>query len=374
MLIDSARIHVRSGKGGDGAISFRREKHVNKGGPEGGDGGTGGSVVMVATTGVDTLLDFAGRHHWSAQDGENGGVKQCHGRNGADLVLKLPVGTLVYHDTTGELIVDLDVEGKSFVIARGGRGGFGNEHFKSPTNQTPRTCTPGVPAEELTIRMELKLVADVGIVGKPNAGKSTLISSVSRAHPKIADYPFTTLEPNLGIAELVGYRRIVLADIPGLIEGAHEGAGLGHRFLRHIERTRVLLHLVEVEPMDGSDPLENFRVIKAELAAYSPLLAAKPVIVGLSKMDLLPGGRAEWPETVQRFEEALGVPVYPISAASREGLTELMEACWRLLDKPRSGAAWIADGASGASGAAGAGGAGGVGVAGAEGVRGKESV
>jgi GTP-binding protein len=265
-------------------------------------------------------------------------------------VLKLPVGTLVFDDGTGALIVDLDEEGKSYVIARGGRGGFGNEHFKSPTNQTPRSCTPGAPAEELTIRMELKLVADVGIVGKPNAGKSTLISSVSRAHPKIADYPFTTLEPNLGIAELAGYRRVVLADIPGLIEGAHAGAGLGHRFLRHIERTRVLLHLVEVEPADGTDPVENYRVILAELAAYSELLAAKPMVVGLSKMDLLPGGREEWPAAVQLFEQALGVPVYPISAASREGLTELMEACWRKLDKPRSGAAWIADGAGGAGG------------------------
>ena len=280
MLVDRAIIHVRSGKGGDGHVGFRREKFIPKGGPDGGDGGDGGDVVLVATAGVDTLLDFAGRHHWRAADGGPGMTKQQHGSNGADLNVELPPGTLVYDEDAHELLGDLAEPGSRLVVAAGGKGGFGNEHFKSATNQAPRQFTPGGEAEERTLRLELKLVADVGLVGKPNAGKSTLLARISKARPKIADYPFTTLEPNLGIAELPNHRRLVFADIPGLIEGARHGVGLGIEFLRHIERTRVLVHLVEIDPADGSDPVANYRVVRDELAGYSNALALRrPAII-----------------------------------------------------------------------------------------------
>ncbi|MCC6580632.1 MAG: GTPase ObgE [Phycisphaeraceae bacterium] len=330
MLIDQAVIFVRSGKGGDGAVSFRREKFVPKGGPDGGDGGNGGDVMLVATAGVDTLLDFTGRHHWFAEEGGAGAHKQQHGKNGEHLIIKVPPGTLVYNDTTGELIADLDSANKTLVAAKGGRGGFGNEHFKSATHQTPRTASPGEPAVELTLRLELKMIADVGLIGMPNAGKSTLLSVVTRARPKIANYPFTTLEPNLGIAELPGEplpRRLILADIPGLIEGASEGHGLGTEFLRHVERTSVLVHLVECDSVEG-DPVHNYRVIRQELAGYSPELASKREIVALSKMDLL-GTNADRQAAVQMVEEELGLPVVALSAASGEGVTALLEQCWQ---------------------------------------------
>ncbi|HEX7009146.1 MAG TPA: GTPase ObgE [Phycisphaeraceae bacterium] len=332
MFVDSAIIHVRSGKGGDGCVSFRREKYIPKGGPDGGDGGDGGSVILQASEQVQTLLDFAGKHHWHAENGQPGGPKQMHGRKGRDLTIPLPPGTLVYDHDTGELIVDLDEPGKSVVIARGGKGGWGNEHFKSPTNQAPRQATPGEPAQELTLRLELKLIADVGLVGKPNAGKSTLLSRISRATPKIADYPFTTLAPQLGIAELPGHRRLVVADIPGLIERAHQGAGLGVRFLRHIERTGLLIHLIEVEPADGTDPVENYQVVRRELAEYSAALAEKTELVALSKMDLI-GGEQDRAAAVQLVEQALGRSVFPISAADGSGIAELLEACWAHLAK-----------------------------------------
>ncbi len=332
MFIDSATIFVRSGKGGDGRVSFRREKYIPKGGPDGGDGGKGGDVILEARAGVDTLLDLAGRHHHFAEDGEPGGGKQMHGRDGADVVVVVPPGTLVYDDVTGELIEDLKEPGQRIVVARGGRGGFGNEHFKSPTNQTPRQATPGEPGEERTLRLELKLIADVGLVGKPNAGKSTLLSRVSKARPKIADYPFTTLEPNLGIAVMPGEkgtpRRLVIADIPGLIEGASQGTGLGMRFLRHIERTRVLVHLLEADPMDGSTPLENYQVVRHELAEYSQELAEKPELVVVSKIDLVDEQTLR--ERIAPLEEALGRPVLKISAATNQGLSEMLEACWRI--------------------------------------------
>ena len=332
MFIDWATIFVRSGKGGDGRVSFRREKYIPKGGPDGGDGGKGGDVILEARAGVDTLLDLAGRHHHFAEDGEPGGGKQMHGRDGADVVVVVPPGTLVYDDVTGELIEDLKEPGQRIVVARGGRGGFGNEHFKSPTNQTPRQATPGEPGEERTLRLELKLIADVGLVGKPNAGKSTLLSRVSKARPKIADYPFTTLEPNLGIAVMPGEkgtpRRLVIADIPGLIEGASQGTGLGMRFLRHIERTRVLVHLLEADPMDGSTPLENYQVVRHELAEYSQELAEKPELVVVSKIDLVDEQTLR--ERIAPLEEALGRPVLKISAATNQGLSEMLEACWRI--------------------------------------------
>ena len=328
MLVDRAVIHVRSGKGGNGHVSFRREKFVPKGGPDGGDGGDGGDVALIARAGIDTLLDFAGRHHWFAQDGGCGMPKQMHGANGDDLNVELPPGTLVYDEQTGELLCDLAELGTLFVVATGGKGGLGNEHFKSATNQAPRQSTPGGEAVEFTLRLELKLVADVGLIGKPNAGKSTLLARISKARPKIADYPFTTLEPNLGIAELSDERRLVFADIPGLIEGASEGAGLGIEFLRHIERTSVLVHLVEIDPVDGSDPAENYRLIRNELAGHSQTLADKPQIVAVSKMDLL-GQTQDQATAVELIEQEIGQTALPISAADGKGVTELLEACWR---------------------------------------------
>ncbi|MCE9588936.1 MAG: GTPase ObgE [Planctomycetes bacterium] len=334
MLIDRAVILVRSGKGGDGHVSFARYKYIPKGGPDGGDGGNGGSVWLVATAGVDTLLDFAGKHHWDAEPGERGGKKQCYGKSAEDMEIRLPLGTLVYDENTGELLGDLDAPGKKLLIAKGGKGGFGNEHFMNSTNQAPRIATPGEPGEERLLRFELKLIADVGIIGKPNAGKSTLLSRISRATPKIADYPFTTLEPNLGIAEITGQRRLVFADIPGLIEGAHEGHGLGMEFLRHVERTRVLVHLLDVEPTDGSEPSENYRVICNELSQYSELLASKTQLVAVSKMDLLPND-ADRAAAKELIEQAIGRPVMVISSASGQGLEELLEKCWELVQASR---------------------------------------
>jgi len=331
MLIDHAVIYVRAGRGGDGVVSFRREAYVPKGGPDGGDGGDGGDVILQATPGVDTLLDMAGRHHWKATPGQPGHGKSQSGGRGQDLVIALPPGTLVYDDEAGTLVADLDTPGKRVIAAAGGRGGFGNEHFKTATHQAPREATPGQPGEEKRLRLELKLIADVGLIGKPNAGKSTLLAQVSRARPKVADYPFTTLEPKLGIAELPGFRRLVLADIPGLIEGAHTGAGLGHDFLRHIERTRVLVHVLEVEPADESDPVDNYHMINRELAEHSPALAAKPQIIALNKMDLHTG-EGDQRTAVELVSQALGKPVHPVSAATGEGTRDLLEACWNHLN------------------------------------------
>jgi GTP-binding protein len=353
MIVDTAHILVKSGKGGDGCVSFLRLKYIPKGGPNGGDGGDGGSVVLLADPEVETLLDFAGRHHWTAPAGEPGRGKQQAGRKGEDLTVRLPPGTLVYHAETGELIVDLDHPGKTFVAAEGGKGGFGNERFKTPTNQAPQQATEGGPAVEIPLRLELKLIADVGLVGKPNAGKSTLLSVISAASPKIADYPFTTLVPQLGIAELSSEsfgaaagaspsgRRLVIADIPGLIEKASEGAGLGSRFLRHIERTRLLIHVLEPEPGDGSEPAENYRTIRAELENHSPALAAKPELIALSKVDLL-GGPEDHAVAQQMLEEELGRPVLTFSAATRTGLQELLEAAWQKLQQlePSESPAW----------------------------------
>jgi GTP-binding protein len=332
MIVDQARIMVRSGKGGDGCVSFLRLKYVPKGGPNGGDGGNGGSVILQASTEVETLLDFAGRHHWRAPNGQPGIGKQQHGQKGDDLIIALPPGTLVHDDQTGELILDLNTPGQEYVIARGGRGGFGNEHFKSPTNQTPTQFTPGEPAVELNLRLELKLIADIGLVGKPNAGKSTLLARISAATPRIADYPFTTLTPHLGIACLPGERRLVVADIPGVIANAHQGAGLGLRFLRHIERTGLLVHLIEIEPTDGSDPVENYRTIRHELRSYSEELATKPEVIVLSKMDLLPSDE-DRRAAASMLAEALGQEVFSISAASGLGVESWLESVWTMTGK-----------------------------------------
>ncbi|MBC7784562.1 MAG: GTPase ObgE [Burkholderiales bacterium] len=327
MFIDEATIHVKAGDGGSGCVSFRREKYVPKGGPDGGDGGRGGSVIFVADPNKNTLLDFAGKHHWTAPKGENGMGKKCYGAHGDDLVIQVPVGTLVHDLDQGIILADLKEDGRRVVLARGGKGGRGNFGFRTPTNQAPRYAEPGTLGQERNLKLELKLIADVGLVGMPNAGKSTLLSACSAARPKVADYPFTTLEPQLGIAELIGDRRLVMADIPGLIEGAQHGAGLGHAFLRHIERTRVIVHLLDLYPVDESTPADNYRTIRAELEAFSADLAKKPEIIVANKIDLsldddaLKSLRAELKDK----------EVLAISGATRNGLEPLLEAIWTKL-------------------------------------------
>lgn len=344
-MIDRATIFVRSGKGGAGCVSLRREKYVPKGGPDGGDGGRGGDVVLVVDPSIDTLLPLTPRPHYRAENGQHGMGKSRHGADGKDCIIKVPPGTLVFDHETGEQIADLCDIGERLVVARGGAGGFGNEHFKSATNQTPREATPGEPWEERTLRLELKLLADVGLIGMPNAGKSTLLSVLSQARPRIADYPFTTLSPNLGMAQLDEQRHLLFADIPGLIEGAAGGAGLGHDFLRHIERTSVLAHLVEVAPADGSKPADNYRAIRRELADYSPDLAAKPELIVLSKADLLPTNAvAEVEQDLRAAADDPRTPILTLSSVTRTGIQSFLEACWSM--NPRSGrdtAGWAAD-------------------------------
>jgi len=332
MFVDEATIHVKAGDGGNGCVSFRREKYVPKGGPDGGDGGNGGSVVFVADVNKNTLLDFAGRHHWRAPKGEAGMGKKMYGKGGEDLVVQVPPGTLV-HDTDHQiLIADLDAPGKRVVVAQGGKGGRGNWHFKNSVNQAPRYAEPGTEGQERNLRLELKLIADVGLVGMPNAGKSTLLSVISAARPKIADYPFTTLDPQLGIVELDAERRIVVADIPGLIEGAESGAGLGHAFLKHIERTKVIVHLLDLYPPDGSDPAENYHKIRRELEAFSPELAKKREVVAANKMDLAVDN-----EALNKLRVDLpGVEIFPISGVSRQGVEQLLRKLWEVLQAFRS--------------------------------------
>lgn len=327
MLVDRAEIYVRGGNGGHGSVSLRREKYEPKGGPDGGDGGLGGSVLAVATPGVDTLLDFKGRHHWIAQNGQPGMGKKMAGKDGADLILKLPRGTLIFDRETGVLLRDLDEHGQQICVAAGGKGGRGNVHFATSTHQTPREAEPGGEGEERWLRLELKLFADVGVVGLPNAGKSTLLSRMSQARPKIAEYPFTTLQPQLGIVELPGHRRFVMADIPGLIRGAHEGAGLGDEFLRHIERTSVIVHLIDVgDPYAAAKPAEAYSVIRGELEKYSEKLAEKPELVVASKVDLT-GGHDHADELASTIDK----DVLAISAVAGMGLQELGERIWSLL-------------------------------------------
>jgi len=333
VFVDHAIITFRAGSGGNGCVSFRREKFESKGGPNGGNGGDGGSVIVQAEEGMSTLYDFRHQRLWAAEDGQPGGQKQCSGPSGQDLIVKLPPGTLIYHAQSGDLIHDLK-PGDRVVVAKGGKGGWGNEHFKRPDNQAPQNADPGEPGEEIPIRLELKLIAEVGIIGKPNAGKSTLLAALTRANPKIANYPFTTLSPQLGVAEVGESRRMVLADVPGLIEGAAQGAGLGHDFLRHIERTRIVVHLLDLMPEDGTDPAENYRLIREELKQYSEALADKPEIVVLNKADLLGDAKA-LDGAVKKICRELGLrkdrDVLVISGAARQGLQVLLERLWSML-------------------------------------------
>ncbi len=331
-FVDEVRIHVKAGDGGDGAVAWRREKFIPRGGPAGGDGGNGGDVVLVVDPQLSTLLDYRYVREHKARSGEKGLGSDMNGHDGADLELRVPPGTVVKDAATGAVLVDLGQSGERFVIAKGGRGGLGNMNFASSTNQAPRYAEDGTPGEEKDLVLELKLLADVGIVGYPNAGKSTLISRISRARPKIADYPFTTLVPNLGVASWRDGKSFVVADIPGLIEGAHDGAGLGHQFLRHVERCRVLVHLVEgANPGPGRAPKADFEAINRELALHSPELAKKPQVVAVTKVDV-PEARAAG----EKFAKLLGrrkrpIEVHLVSAVTGEGLDALLDAVGRVL-------------------------------------------
>lgn len=321
MFIDEAQIRIKAGNGGNGCVAFRREKYVPRGGPSGGDGGKGGDVIVQATQQHNTLIHFRHRRHDQAESGHTGEGSNCSGSSGKDLILQVPVGTEVINDATGEKLVDMVEYGQEFVAARGGRGGRGNARFATSTNQAPRRADPGEPGGELELRFSLKLLADVGLVGFPNAGKSTLISRISAAHPKIADYPFTTLEPNLGVVTVGESESFVVADIPGIIEGAHEGHGLGLRFLRHIERTRVLAHMIDVSDFSERDPVSDYEVVMNELASFSPKLAAEPMVVVATKIDAAQS--PERVESLRRFCEAKKLAFYMISSVTGKGIEEL---------------------------------------------------
>jgi len=328
-FLDEAKVYIRSGDGGNGCVSFRREKFIEFGGPNGGDGGKGGDVIAEAVEGLNTLIDYRYQQHFFAKNGDAGMGKDRHGGNGADAVLKVPVGTQIFEEDGETLLADLTERGQRAVLAHGGNGGFGNAHFKSSTNRAPRRANPGRPGQELTIRLRLKLIADAGIVGLPNAGKSTFLAAVSAAKPKIADYPFTTLQPQLGVVEIDG-REFVLADIPGLIEGAHEGVGLGDRFLGHVERCRVLLHLVEGT---GGDAGAAYQTERAELSAYGHELADKPEIVALSKGDAL--SASEIKVQAARLKRAAKQAPLVVSAVSGDGVANVLRALLRVIEQTR---------------------------------------
>jgi GTP-binding protein len=339
-FVDEVQIKVTAGKGGDGAVAFRREKYVPLGGPAGGDGGRGGSVILEGDEGLSTLLDLIYSRHAKAPAGEAGQNKDRYGRAGEDLVLRVPVGTEVRDATSAEPLGDIVEHHQQLVVARGGRGGRGNIHFATSVDQAPRRAEKGEPGEERDIVLELKVMADVGLLGFPNVGKSTFIAATSRARPKIADYPFTTLTPNLGVVDVAGGprrggTRFVIADIPGLVEGAHEGAGLGLRFLRHLERTRLLLHLVTLDAGDGREPLADYRVLRRELASYDPALAERPELVALSKADL-PEVREAYPALRDAFQREIGVDLALVSAATRHGLDDLVNRIAAALDAQRA--------------------------------------
>ncbi len=321
-FVDQAQILVKAGDGGHGACSFRREKFVPRGGPDGGDGGDGGSVLVQATTRLSTLLDLRYQKHYEAEKGEGGGGSNCHGRRGTDVFIPVPVGTMVFDANTQELLADLTADGDSCVVAKGGRGGRGNTQFASSTNRVPTQFEPGTPGEERLLRLDLKLLADVGLVGYPNAGKSTFIAAVSAARPKIADYPFTTLTPNLGVVRSSEEHTFVIADIPGLIEGAHEGKGLGFQFLRHIERTSLLIHMIDVSEWATEDPVASLKIMRHELATYDRTLADRPYAVVGTKIDIK--GEGERLEQLKKYCQRRKIRFFAISAATREGLDECL--------------------------------------------------
>jgi GTP-binding protein len=334
VFVDRVKIEVQAGDGGDGCLSFRREYRVPRGGPDGGDGGHGGHVIITAKAGVDSLNALSQRRFWRAERGGSGTGANRHGRNGESLVIEVPPGTVVMDAKEGYVIKDLTQEGDSVIAARGGKGGYGNTHFKSATNQAPRETTPGGEGERRELILELKVIADVGLIGKPNAGKSTLLSRLSRARPEIADYPFTTKHPNLGLVQIDYDRSFVLADIPGLIEGAHAGIGLGHEFLRHVERAGILVHLVESCPIDGSDPVENYHAIRRELTEYDPALGERTEIIAVTKAEL-PGAA----DVRQRLADETGREVHLISSVTGQGLNSLVHAIARELGKQSDGRA-----------------------------------
>lgn len=330
MFADRAKIYIRSGKGGDGHVSFRRELYVPCGGPDGGDGGRGGNIIFEVDEGLNTLSDFRHIHKYTAQDGEPGGKRRCHGKDGGDLIIKVPEGTVLKDFESGKVIADMSGDNRREVILKGGRGGQGNMNFATPTMQAPKYAQPGQPSQELWVQMELKVIADVGLVGFPNVGKSTLLSRVSNARPKIANYHFTTLNPHLGVVDIDGGKGFVMADIPGLIEGASEGVGLGHDFLRHIERTRVLVHVVDSASTEGRDPIADIKAINKELEAYNPELIKRPQIIAANKIDAIyEDGESPIDKLKAEFEPQ-GIKVYPISAVSGQGVKELLYAVYEL--------------------------------------------
>lgn len=331
MFADRAKIWIRSGKGGDGHVSFRRELYVPNGGPDGGDGGDGGDVIFQVDEGLNTLTDYRHRRKYAAQDGQEGGKRNCHGKSGQDVILKVPEGTVIKDAGSGKVIADMSADNRRQVVLKGGKGGIGNQHFATSTMQVPKYAKPGQPAQELEVMLELKVIADVGLVGFPNVGKSTLLSRVTNARPKIANYHFTTLNPNLGVVDLDG-AGFVIADIPGLIEGASEGVGLGHDFLRHIERTRVIIHMVDAASVEGRDPVEDIYAINRELEAYNPEIAARPQIIAANKIDAIWEEENSPVDRIRQEFEPKGIKVCPISAVSGQGLKELMYEVQRILD------------------------------------------
>lgn len=334
MFSDKVRIFIKSGKGGDGHVSFRRELYVPAGGPDGGNGGHGGDIIFQVDKGLNTLGDFRHNSKYIAQSGEEGGKKRCTGKNGEDLIIKVPEGTVIYDDESGKVIADMSGDNMKETILKGGRGGKGNMNYATATMQTPQYAQPGQEAKELWVRLELKCIADVGLVGFPNVGKSTFLSRVTNARPKIANYHFTTLNPNLGVVDIDGGKGFVIADIPGLIEGASEGVGLGHQFLRHIERTKVIIHIVDAASTEGRDPIADIKAINAELEAYNPDLLKRPQVIAANKIDAIydDGSGTNPVELIKAAFEPEGIKVYPISAVTGQGVKELLYAVRELLD------------------------------------------
>lgn len=331
MFADRAKVYVRSGKGGDGHVSFRREKYVPNGGPDGGDGGRGGDVIFVVDEGLNTLIDFRNIRKYKAEDGEPGGKKNCRGKDGQDIIIKVPQGTVIKEAESGKVIADMSGDNRRITLLKGGRGGNGNQHYATSTMQAPKYAQPGQPARELELLLELKVIADVGLVGFPNVGKSTFLSRVTNARPKIANYHFTTLNPNLGVVDLEGTGGFVIADIPGLIEGASEGVGLGHEFLRHIERTKVIIHIVDAAGTEGRDPIADIYAINKELDAYNPDIAKRPQVIAANKIDAIYDPEKDPVGAIKAEFEPKGIQVYPISAVSGEGVKELLYHVYEML-------------------------------------------